>query len=304
MRPRGAPFKVIFGFCLLVFTALAAGAGGGASSAVLALFAGDMMGAGTADGTGAAARFDHTNGVATDSAGNVYVADRFNHTIRKITRAGAVSTLAGTAGVEGSTDGTGAAASFSDLRGVAVDSTGNVYVADSGNNTIRKITLARVVTTLAGTAGVKGSTDGIGAAARLNNPYGLAAHSAGNIYVTDAGNYTIRKITPAGMVTTLAGTAGARGSIDATGAAARFSFPLGVATDSAGNVYVADALNYTIRKITPAGMVSTVVGVAGQQGFVPGALPGRIGFPIGIAVSSTSLYVTLHNGVAVVRNRP
>src|SRR5207245_2335683 len=107
------------------------------------------------------------------------------------------------------------------------------------------------------------------------------------------GNSTIRKITPAGVVTTLAGTAGSTGSTDGTGAAASFRFPLGVATDSAGNVYVADTDNSTIRKITPAGVVSTVVGMPGQASFVPGALPGLLAFPQGVAVSGTSLYITL-----------
>jgi hypothetical protein len=106
------------------------------------------------------------------------------------------------------------------------------------------------------------------------------------------------------MVTTLAGTAGAEGSADGTGTAARFNNPSGVATDSTGNVYVADRGNSTIRKITPASVVSTVVGVAGRAGFVPGALPGRIGYPLGVAVSGTSLYITLYNGVAVLLNRP
>jgi sugar lactone lactonase YvrE len=257
---------------------------------------------GSTDGSGAAARFDSPNGIATDSAGNIYVSEWGNNTIRKITPAGMVTTLAGTAGARGSTDGTGAAARFNLLRGVAVDSAGNVYVADG--ETIRKITPAGVVTTLAGTAGVHGSTDGTGAAARFNPANGVATDSASNIYVSEWGNNTIRKITPAGMVTTLAGTAGVEGSTDGTGAAARFKLPIALATDSAGNVYVADWGNSTIRKITPAGTVSTVVGVAGQASFEPGALPGRIAFPLGVAVSGTSLYIALQNGVAVVQNRP
>jgi sugar lactone lactonase YvrE len=259
---------------------------------------------GSSDGTGAAARFQVPFGVTTDSAGNIYVADTFNGTIRKITPAGVVTTLAGTAGVEGSTDGTGAAARFSDPFAVATDSAGNVYVADNGSNTIRKITPAGVVTTFAGTAGLTGSTDGTGAAARFNLPHGVAVDSASNVYVADSRNNTIRKITPAGMVTTLAGKAGVEGSTDGTGAAARFNLPDGVAVDSASNVYVADYGNHTIRKITPSGMVSTVVGVAGKPDFVPGALPGRIGYPVGVAVSGTSLFIMLYNGVAVVQNRP
>src|SRR5713226_2278474 len=192
---------------------------------------------------------------------------------------------------------------FSVLSGVATDSAGNVYVADAGNHTIRKITPAGVVTTLAGTAGSGGSADGAGAAARFNQPFGIATDSAGNVYVADTFNHTIRKITPAGVVTTLAGTAGIHGSADGTGAAGCFNSPEGVATDSAGNVYVADE-GYTIRKITPAGEVSTIVGVAGQMSFAPGALPGLQAFPQGVTVSGTSLYIILYNDAAVVQNRP
>ncbi len=257
---------------------------------------------GSTDATGVAASFRGPAGVATDSAGNVYVADSTNSAIRKITPSGVVTTLAGMARVSGSTDGAGAAARFNLPGGVATDSAGNIYVGDS--SAIRKITPAGVVSTLAGTAGVIGSADGIGAAASFNFQGGVATDGAGNVYVADSSNHTIRKITPAGVVTTLAGTAGLTGSTDATGAAARFSFPIGIAADIAGNVYVADFLNHTIRKITPAGVVSTVVGVVGQASFAPGALPGLLAFPVGVAVSGTSLYITLYNGVAVVENRP
>ena len=269
---------------------------------VVTTFAGTAGVPGSTDATGAAASFFGPISVATDSAGNVYAADTNNHTIRRITPAGAVTTIAGTAGIRGSTDATGAAASFSFPAGVATDSAGNVYVAD-GNNTIRKITPASAVTTLAGTAGSFGNTDATGTAASFNFPTGLATDRTGNVYVADQDNSTIRKITPAGAVTTLAGSS-VTGNTDAPGAAARFLNPNGVAADSAGNVYVSDTLNSTIRKITPAGVVSTLVGMAGQGGFVPGPLPGRLGLPFGVSVSGTSLYITLYNGVAVVRNLP
>ena len=215
--------------------------------------AGTAGSAGTADGTGADARFSGPFGVAVDGAGNVYVADRFNNSIRKITGAGAVgvSTVAGAAGSAGSTDGTFAAARFNGPFGVAVDGAGNVYVADRGNHTIRKITGAGAgaVSTLAGTAGSAGSVNGTGAAARFNNPSGVAVDGAGNVYVADTGNHTIRKITGAGAVSTLAGSVGSAGSTDGTGAAARFNGPFGVAVDAAGAVYVADQYNNTIRVI-------------------------------------------------------
>ena len=146
---------------------------------------------------------------------------------------------------------------------MAVDGTGNVYVADSENSTLRKVTPAGVVTTLAGTAGFPGSADGTGAAARFGFPAGVAVDGSGNVYVADTGNSTVRKVTPAGVVSTLAGTAGSYGSADGTGAAARFNLPIGVAVDGSGNVYVADTYNDTLRKVTPAGVVSTLAGTAG-----------------------------------------
>jgi D-alanyl-D-alanine dipeptidase len=244
---------------------------------------------------------DNPFGVATDITGNVYVADFDNNTICRITPAGAVTTFAGTRRVPGWTDGTGAGARFSFPESVATDGAGNVYVADTFNYAVRKITPEGVVTTFAG-SGVYGSTDATGAAARFAAPRGVATDSAGNVYVAD--DNSIRKITPAGMVTTLAGMAGVRGSSDGTGAAARFDFPRGVATDIAGNVYVADTGNHTIRKITPEGVVSTLVGVAGRTGFTPGALPGVLKNPMAVAVSGTSLYITLYQGVAVVQDLP
>jgi len=159
-----------------------------------------------------------------------------------------VTTLAGTAGVVGSVDGVGAAASFSGPCGVAVDAAGNVYVADTDNNAVRKITPAGEVSTLAG------------AAAGLCLPGGVACDAAGNVYVADTWNQVIRKITPAGLVSILAGAVGVQGGDDGSGAVASFCYPGGVACDAAGNVYVADTLNNAIRKVTPAGEVSTLVG--------------------------------------------
>lgn len=171
----------------------------------------------------------------------------------------------------GSADGTGAAARFANPIGVAVDRDGNVYVGDTYNSTIRKVTATGVVTTLAGTAGMPGSADGMGAAARFNHPNGVAVDSAGNVYVADTQYSTIRKITPAGVVMTVAGSATITGSADGTGAAVRFNGPRGVAVDGADNVYVADTFNSTIRKVTSAGVTTTVAGTAGVTGWPRGA---------------------------------
>lgn len=251
---------------------------------------------GSSDGVGVAARFDHPWGVAADVAGNVYVADTYNSTIRKISPLGNVTTLAGSAGVVGNADGTGAAARFDHPHGIVVDAVGNVYVADTNNSTIRKITPAGEVTTLAGIAGALGSIDGLGSAARFYQPYGLAMDGSGNLYVSDD-NSTIRKITPTGEVTTLAGLAGSLGQIDGTGGGANFRSPRGITTDSAGNLYVADYGNNTIRKITSAGVVTTVAGTAGTSSNVLGSLPGALASPTGVALYSDTLYILVHSAV-------
>jgi sugar lactone lactonase YvrE len=246
-----------------------------------------QLAAGGANGTGSSAQFSGPAAVAVDSNGNVYVADSGNDTIRKISPGGIVTTLAGTAGSPGSTDGTGASARFNDPTGVAVDSSGNIYVADSGNDTIREITPAGVVTTLAGTAGSSGSADGTGASARFDDPYGVAVDSSGEVYVSDSGNDTIRKIAPGGGVTTLAGAAGNFGSANGSGSSAQFFGPEGLAVDSSGNVYVADDLNEMVRKVAPTGVVTTLAGTAGTPGTADGAESASLfDSPSGVAVDA------------------
>jgi hypothetical protein len=248
---------------------------------------------GSVDGAGSAARFYGPRGVAVDGAGTVYVADSSNHTIRRVTAAGLVTTLAGLAGAPGSGDGTGSAARFNSPTGVAVDAAGTVYVADSSNHAIRRITAAGVVTTMAGLAGVSGSADGAGSAARFNTPTGVAVDGVGTVHVSDHGNHTIRKVTAAGVVTTLAGLAGVPGNADGTGTAARFYHPTGVAVDGLGTLYVADRINHTIRKVTAAGVVTTSAGLAGSLGAADGTgSAARFDFPTGVAVDGVgTVYV-------------
>ncbi len=271
---------------------------------VVTTLAGLARTSGSTDGTGSAARFNGPRGVAVDAAGTLYVADANNSTIRKITPAGVVSTLAGLAGSSGSTDGTGSAARFTTPEGVAVNAAGLVYVADSFRNTIRAITPAGVVSTLAGSAFVSGgNADGVGSAARFNRPSGLALSSAGLLYVADSSNHTIRKVTPAGAVTT---TAGSMGSADGVGRAAGFSFPAGVAVDSTGVVYVADSANHTLRRITPLGVVTTLAGQAGAFGSADGVgSAARFRTPIGLAVDSTgTLFVADRDNNTIRRRGP
>jgi sugar lactone lactonase YvrE len=250
---------------------------------------------GAANGTGAAARFRFVGGMVHDSAGNMFVTDIDNHTIRKITPAGVVSTYAGAAGVANSTDGAVSVARFFYPWGIAIDSLGNLFVAEQGNHTIRKITPAGVVSTFAGIAGITGAVNAIGVAARFNSPNGLTVDGANNLYVADSGNHTIRKITPAGVVITMAGLARTAGIINGTGAAARFDTPSGLAVDTTGAVYVADAGNNIIRKISPLGVVTRIAGDAlGNTGTEDGTgANARFYGPVSITLDAASnLYVS------------
>jgi serine/threonine-protein kinase len=218
-----------------------------APSGVAITLAGGGTGVST-NGIGTAASFNHPIAIAVNDSGNVYVVDLESFLIRKITPNGNVTTLAG-GGPGVYVNGIGTEASFSYARGVAADDSGNVYVADSENNVIRKISPTGLVTTLAGSGTGLDVVNGIGTDANFNNPYGVAVDSLGNVYVADAGNNLIRKITSGGFVTTLAGS-GVQGFSNGDGENASFNFPSGVAVDDSGNVYVADLGNNLIRKIT------------------------------------------------------
>jgi serine/threonine-protein kinase len=283
---KGSLLRSVLFTSALLMSSCGGGGGGGAGSHINAGVVSTLAGTGVAgfnNGAGNVATLDFPRGAAIDSAGNVYVADTSNHSIRKITAAGVVSTLAGT-GVAGFDNGAGNVATFNSPSGVAIDGTGNVYVVDTGNNSIRKIAPSDVVSTFAGT-GVAGFDNGAGNVATFSSPQGVATDSAGNVYVGDTLNHSIRKITAAGVVSTLAGT-GVAGFDNGNGNVATFNFPVGVATDSAGNVYVADDSNNSVRKITPAGVVSTLAGT-GVAGFNNGA--GNVAtfhFPISVATDS------------------
>jgi sugar lactone lactonase YvrE len=241
---------------------------------------------GSANGTGVEANFNRPYGVAVDGTGYVYVADSSNHCIRKISPEGVVTTLAGD-GNFGYADGTGTAARFDYPYDVA-DSTGYVYVADTYNHRIRRTSSGGVVTTLAGNTN-SGYADGSGTEARFNSPDGVAVDSAGYVYVADYGNGCIRKISPEGVVATLA-RSGAGGP-----GVAIFS-PWDVAVDSAGYVYVADIFNHCIRKISPEGVVTTLAGSGAGYADGTGAAA-RFNNPYGVAVNSagTVVYVADYN---------
>ncbi len=277
-----------------------------APSGAVTLLAGSST-VGSADGTGGAAQFGCAfdpggpnyfttaagiAGVAAAPGGIYYAADYCNNTIRKITSGGVVTTLAGQAGSAGEADGTGAAARFWGPSAMVVDPAGNLYVADYLNGLIRKVTPAGAVSTYAGQHSNAGYADGPGAAAAFRYPGGIAADGSGNLYVADQYNAVIRKITPAGVVSTYAGVHGQPGLLNGASTSARFNQPRGVAVDAAGNVYVADTGNRMIRKIDTTGMVTTLATVPPGSGQV---------VPKAVAVSAAGdVYFTGNQGVYAV----
>ncbi|MDL1949203.1 hypothetical protein FBQ97_05235, partial [Acidobacteria bacterium ACD] len=245
---------------------------------------------GSTDGAGSAARFACPSALVFDGSGSLFVSDRCNHTIRKVALSTAlVTTVAGSAGSAGSDDGTGSAARFNDLEGLALDGMGNLFVADAGNHTIRIVVLSsREVTTLAGAPGTAGSADGTGTAARFNDPRGLAFDESGTLYVTDSVNDTLRAVVPStAQVSTVAGTAGQSGSVDGAGTTARFWRPWAVASDGQGALFVSDSSNHTLRRIELAtGLVTTIAGIPRGQGDVDGVAElARFSSPVALAVA-------------------
>jgi len=244
------------------------------------------------------ALFNKPYDLTIDSVGNIYIADLYNNCIRKIAPSGFVITLAGST-TNGFVNGTGTAASFSSPSSVAVDGFGNVYVADLGNNVIRKITSGGVVTTFAG-SGIAGASDGIGTSASFNHPFGVAIDKSGNIYVSDRNNNLIRKITQSAVVTTFAGS-GVAGFKNGIGRAASFNNPYQLSVDASGNIYVADFGNNVIREITPSGVVTTLAGT-GTVGSTNGAaIVASFNGPTGVAVGLNGYIYVADNGNQLIR---
>lgn len=291
---------------------------------IVTTVAGTPTQAGSANGPNPAARFNNPGILVADAAGNLYVGD--SNGIREITTAGQVSTPLSEGNVTGLApdgkgnfyftrypdnsiqliapdgtvtvvagsqyagfaDGIGAAAGFNAPWGLAVDSTGNIFVADMGNATIRMITPTGVVTTLAGYPGAKGNADGTGSNASFTRPVDIAVDSSDTIFVTD-GN-AIRTVTLSGVVTTLAGSQ-TYGSIDGTGASAQFNSPGVVTIGPNGTLFVSDSGNSTIREVSTTGVVTTFAGIAGEAGVKPGPLPTTLNVPAGLAYVGSTLYV-------------
>lgn len=239
---------------------------------------------GSANGTGIAASFNGPHGVVCDRFGNIYIADRNNNKIRKVNAGGVVTTFAGS-GAIGATDGNGTNATFFEPWGITCDAAGNVYVADTKNYKIRKITPAGIVTTIAGT-GTSGTTNGPSASAEFAFPTGIAVTTDGTIYVAEFMTHTIRKISN-GNVTTLAGASFMSGDVDGTGALARLDHPHSLAIAKDGSILVSDVFNHKIKKVTVGGVVTTFAG-NGVAGFANGSVASaQFDFPLSIAVDST-----------------
>lgn len=244
--------------------------------------------AGYTEGTGAAARFRLPWRAVEDGQGNIFVADRDNHAIRKITPAGVVTTIAGT-GTAGYADGPAAAAQFNQPLDIVADAAGNLFVADNLNHRIRKISADGQVTTIAGN-GTAGFANGTGTAAQFRNPSGLEIDKDGNLLIADRLNHRVRKVTQAGVTTTLAGD-GTSGYLDGDASAARFADPYGITVDASGNIFIADLNNHKVRKISTEGKVTSIAG--GAKGFTDGLGAGaQLNTPTDVCIDRNgNLYV-------------
>jgi hypothetical protein len=263
-------------------------------SAVVTTFAGGAGVTGSTDGTGTGARFNGLVGIAYDGSTSLYIGDGGNSCIRRaVISTAAVTTYAGQCGSTGSTDGTGTAARFQGLQGVASDGT-NIFVADQNNQIIRRIIASTsVVSTIAGTVSATGTADGTGTAARFNGPVDVTADGT-NIYVADVLNHSIRRIVVStGVVTTLAGLNGTSGTADGTGTAARFNTPRALTTDGT-NLYVVEQNNHTLRRVViSTGVVTTLAGTAGASGTTDATgSAARFNGPQGVLLDSTNIYIS------------
>ncbi|MCX5823930.1 MAG: hypothetical protein NTY86_10625 [Deltaproteobacteria bacterium] len=269
------------------------------TGAILRVAGTGMSGFSGDGGSATQARLDSPHGVCIDGMGNIYIADTNNNRIRKVA-AGFISTVAGTGVGNYNGEGLATAAQINLPSGVAVDTSGNIYIADTSNHRIRKFTVGGNISTVAGTGVGNYNGEGLATAAQINLPSGVAVDASGNIYIADTNNHRIRKFTVGGNISTVAGISGVYGGpyppLGDGGAAtdAKLNGPNGVWADAAGNIFIADTGNNRIRKFTVGGNISTVAGISGSySGPYPPlgdggpATAARIDGPTGIAVKST-----------------
>ena len=251
---------------------------------------------GFADGTGTAAMFYYPTGICINNIGDLFVVDNFNHRIRKVTQTGLVTTIAGS--TAGSSNGISSLAKFNFPEDICIDTDGNLYVADFGNNQIRKITPLGVVSTFAGST--MGYADGTGTATKFWAPSGICIDGANNLYVTDQNNHKIRKITPFRVVTTVAGSTW--GYTDGPANTAQFNTPSGICIDNNNNLFIANTGTHNIRKIDIDGNVTTYAG-GSTSGNVDGlGTAARFAVPIGICTAPNGIDVfVLQNNFGKIR---
>lgn len=243
------------------------------------------------------ANLEHPAALVCDPAGNVYAADWIHHVIWKHAASGGTTVFAGILDQSGAANGPRGTAQFNSPSGLGLDGLGNFYVADTGNHTVRRITPDGTVSTHAGQAGAKGFTDGAAGSARFFGPWNLVADPAGTVYVSDG--LSIRKVALDGSVSTFAGSIASQGYVDGPGGSARFREVAALALDGQGNLLVADAMSNLVRKVSPAGMVSTMAGNDVNSGTIPGPLPATLFRPVGLAVTPAGdVLVVTANGIA------
>ena len=286
------------------------------SNGTINTFAGDEVSGYSGDGGKAtAAQLASPVGVAVDSSGNVYIADTGNHLVRKVSTSGVITTFAGTPGTSGyGGDGGGATGGFLNKpTGLAFDSAGNLYIADTGNNVIRKVAASTgIITTYAGNFAKSNPNPtytgdgGPALNAGLNVPVGIFVDNGGNLYIADSGNNVVRKVSTNLIITTVAGngTAGFSGDGARLPTLSQLSHPKGVAVDAAGNVYIADTLNSRIRLVSPNGAsINTVIGSGAVGYFGDGGPPLQAGlnFPAGLSLDSNGNLIISDTGSGAIR---
>ena len=252
------------------------------------------------DGPAATAKFSSPYGICIDSQGNLFVVDWGNFKIRKISPAGIVSTFAGS--TQGYTDGVGTTAQFNYMGDICIDAQDNLYLADEGNNRIRKITPTGIVSTLAGST--EGYANGLGASAKFYWPRGICIEpSTNNLFVVETGGAKVRKITPDGTVSFIAGgivPGNTSGYLDGVGTAAKFNFPVAISIDTLGNLYVSDSANHRIRKVTQTGIVTTYAG--STAGYTDGwGTIAQFAAPYGSCIVNNIIYLTEGSGNCKIR---
>jgi sugar lactone lactonase YvrE len=256
------------------------------------------------------ARLAYPTGVAVDAAGNLYIADRLNSRVRKVSTSGTITTVAGDGSAGFSGDGGPATnAQLAGPYGVAVDAAGNLYIADFQNSRVRKVSTSGTITTVAGDGSFGFSGDGGPATnAQLAGPNGVAVDAAGNLYIADINNHRVRKVSTSGTITTVAGNGTPGFSGDGGPATnARLRPPTGVAVDAAGNLYIADIFNQRVRKVSTSGTITTVAGtgIYGFSGDGGPATNARLAYPSGVAVDAAgNLYIADQNNHRVRKVAP